>query len=86
MGKVLSILVGLILIALGIWGVVAWTADVVLFIKAAVVIMLIIIGLGVLVFGISELRAGAEEPPVVETPPAAEKPAAPESGESSEGG
>ena len=66
MGKWLSILIGLVLIALGVWGVVAWWLDVVLFLKAAVVIMAIIVGLGIFVFGLSELRAGPEEPPVVE--------------------
>ncbi len=68
MGKALSILIGLILIALGVWGVIAWRSDVVAFIKAAVVIMAIIIGLGIFVFGLSELRAGNEEPPIVELP------------------
>ena len=63
MGKALSILFGLILIALGVWGVITWRSDVVGFIKAAVVIMAIIIGLGIFVFGLSELRAGNEEPP-----------------------
>jgi hypothetical protein len=76
MGKVLSILIGLILIALGVWGVWAWSGDVLAFVKAAVVVMAVIIGLGVLVFGISELRGG-EEPPVVESPPPPETPAGP---------
>ena len=89
MGKVLSILIGLILIALGIWGIIAWTGEVLVFVKAAIVIMAIIIGLGIFVFGLSELRAGAEEPPIVEAPPAPERPpeeAKSESPESSEGG
>lgn len=75
MGKVISILIGLILMALGIWGVVEWTGEVVVFLKAAIVLMAIIVGLGIFVFGLSELRAGAEEPPVVEPPPAPERPA-----------
>jgi len=69
MGKVLSILIGLILIALGVWGILAWRYDVLAFIKAAIVIMAVIIGLGVFVFGVSELRAGGEEPAAIETPP-----------------
>jgi|GEM_PF-1621352 len=83
MGKALSILIGLILMALGVWGVIAWGTEVLHFLMAAVVIMAILIGLGVFVFGLSELRAGAEEPPVVETPPA-EQPAEKTSSESGE--
>ncbi len=67
MGKVLSILIGLILLALGIWGVVAWSAQVLVFLQAAVALMAIVVGLGIFVFGVSELRAGGEEPPVLDT-------------------
>lgn len=76
MGKVLSILIGLILLAVGVWLIITWSAQVLVFIQAAVALMLVVIGLGIFVFGISELRAGGEEPPVVE--------AAPPSGESSD--
>ena len=51
MGKFLSILIGLILLALGIWGVLAWRADVLIFLKAAVALMAIAVGLGIFVFG-----------------------------------
>src|SRR5574340_413921 len=64
MGKALSILIGLIFIALGVWGVISWRPEVVQFIKAALVILAIVIGLGIFVFGLSELRSGADEPPV----------------------
>ena len=76
MGKVLSILIGLILMALGVWGIVdeGWRAAVVAFVQGGLVILAILVGLGVFVFGLSELRAGAEEPPVME-PPSADKPA-----------
>jgi vacuolar-type H+-ATPase subunit I/STV1 len=77
MGKVLSILIGLILIAVGIVLIVAgetWRAAVLVFVQGGIVIMLLIVGLGIFVFGLSELRAGAEEPPVVEPLPAPEKP------------
>jgi hypothetical protein len=73
MGKVLSILIGLVLLALGIWGVVAWSADVLIFIKAAIALMAIVVGLGIFVFGVSELRAG-EEPIIEAAPPSAEAP------------
>jgi len=86
MGKVISILMGLILMALGVWGVIAWTGEVVVFLKAAIVLMAIIVGLGIFVFGLSELRAGAEEPPVVEPSPAPEKPTGGTSSETGESG
>ena len=70
MGKFFSILIGLVLLALGIWGIIAWSAKVLVFLQAAIVLMAVIIGLGIFVFGLSELRAGTEEPPVVESPPA----------------
>jgi NADH:ubiquinone oxidoreductase subunit K len=77
MGKVLSILMGLILMALGVWGIIAWRADVVAFIKAAVVIMAVLIGLGIFVFGVSELRAGDEQPTVDAPAPPPEQPTVP---------
>ncbi len=70
MGKILSILIGLVLLALGIWGIIAWSAQVLVFLQAAIVLMAVIIGLGIFVFGLSELRAGPEEPPVLESPAA----------------
>jgi len=80
MGKVLSILIGLILMALGVWGIVdeGWRAAVLVFVQGGLVILALLVGLGVFVFGLSELRAGAEEPPVME-PPSADKPAGEES-------
>jgi hypothetical protein len=73
---VLSILIGLILMALGVWGIVdeGWRGAVVAFVQGGLVILAILVGLGVFVFGLSELRAGAEEPPVME-PPSDDKPA-----------
>ena len=83
MGKVLSILIGLILMALGVWGIVdeGWRGAVIAFVQGGLVILALLVGLGVFVFGLSELRAGAEEPPVME-PPSAEKPAGEESSQS----
>ena len=83
MGKVLSILIGLILIVLGIWAIVAgpsWKQAVVTCIQGGLVIMAIIVGLGIFVFGLSELRSGAEEPPIVEPPPGPEQPSGPTEG------
>ena len=79
MGKVLSIIIGLILMALGVWGIVTWREQVLHFVMAAIVIMAVLIGLGIFVFGVSELRAG-EEQPIVEAPappPPPEQPAPP---------
>jgi multisubunit Na+/H+ antiporter MnhC subunit len=56
---------------------------VVAFVQAAIVLMAIVIGLGIFVFGLSELRSGAEELPIVEGPPAAEEPGETNTGESS---
>ena len=83
MGKVLSILIGLVLMALGVWGVVdeGWRTAVIAFVQGGLVILALLVGLGVFVFGLSELRASAEEPPVME-PPSAEKPAGEESSQS----
>ncbi len=69
MGKFLSILIGLILLALGIWAISVWRAQVLVFLQAAIALMAVVVGLGIFVFGLSELRAGGEEPPVVEAPP-----------------
>jgi len=80
MGKWLSILIGLVLVALGLSGVVAWPLEVLAFLKAAIAIMAIIVGLGIFVFGLSELRSGAEEPPIVEPPPGPEQPSGPTEG------
>jgi hypothetical protein len=76
MGKVLSVIIGLVLMALGIWGVIKWPADVLVFVRAAVVIMAVLIGLGIFVFGVSELRAGDEQP-TVEAPAPQPPPEAP---------
>jgi hypothetical protein len=82
MGKVLSILIGLILLALGVWGIIAWTPQVVIFLQACIALTAVVVGLGIFVFGLSELRAGDEEPPVVEAAPTGGPPAEPSSDDS----
>lgn len=77
MGKFLSILIGLILLALGVWAISAWSAQVLVFVQAAIALMAVVIGLGILVFGLSELRTGGEEPPVIAAP--SDEPAPPPS-------
>jgi hypothetical protein len=79
MGKVLSFLIGIILLLAGI--VMTWLRfDLVKrFAYGGIAILFLLVGLGVLFFAISEMRAGPEEPPVIEAP---SPPAAPGSGES----
>ena len=86
MGKFLSILIGLILLALGIWAISAWSAQVLVFLQAAIAIMAVVIGLGILVFGLSELRAGGEEPPVLEPAASPDDSAHPPSSSESQSG
>lgn len=74
MGKALAILVGIILAALGVWGIVTWWSaewmvGVKGFVLSAIVILAVFVGLALLLFGISELRSGVEEAPIAETPP-----------------
>ncbi len=71
MGKVVSILIGLGLIALGVWGcaIPYWREAVVDFLKGGLVITALLVGLGILVFGLSELRAAPQVPP---PPPASQ--------------
>lgn len=56
MSKIISLLLGLAFLALGVWGAFAWWPEVIGFLKAAVVLLAVLVGLGVFVFGLSELR------------------------------
>jgi sulfite exporter TauE/SafE len=69
MGKVVSIVIGLIFLALGVWGIIEWRAQVLVFLQAAVAIMAVIVGLGIFIFGVSELRATAEPPAITPAAP-----------------
>ncbi|UCH33433.1 MAG: hypothetical protein JSV65_12735 [Armatimonadota bacterium] len=85
MGKALIILIGLIFIALGVWGIVAWGAAVLIAIKAMVALGFVVVGLGMLAFGISEIRSAAEERRLAaeaEATPPPVPPAQPESSDS----
>ncbi len=59
MAKAVSVLSGLIVVGLGAWGAVAWWPQVVGFLQALVAIMAVLVGLTVIVFGLSELKAPA---------------------------
>lgn len=56
MSKLVAILIGLALMALGLWGAVAWWPEVLGFLKALVALLAVLTGLGIFVFGLSELR------------------------------
>jgi hypothetical protein len=79
MGKWIAILLGLILIALGIWGIIKWPGDIWNFVKGGLVIAAIIVGLGAIAFGWSELRSAAEERRLAESAAAATPPPPPPS-------
>jgi len=81
MGKWISILLGLVLIVLGIWGIFADLETVWKFVYAGLVILAILVGLGALMFGISEVRSAAEERRVAEPTAPPPPPAAPTGGE-----
>lgn len=81
MGKIISIFIGLICIALGVLGLLndGWRTAFLNFVQGGLVVMAILVGLVILVFGLSELRAGSEEPAVAEPP--AEQPSSEASGQ-----
>ena len=59
MTKAFFILAGLVLVALGAWGAVAWTGAVVMVLEATAVIVAIFVGLVMIAFTVSELRSPA---------------------------
>jgi hypothetical protein len=79
--KVLTIIIGLILIAAGILLVYRWPDEVLYLLKAGVALGLILVGLGAVFFGMSEIRSAAEEArATAEAPP----PPAPSQGDKPE--
>jgi len=82
MGKWLSIIIGLVLAALGLAGVIHWWGEGVKdFIRAGIVLAAFLIGVGAIIFGIGELRTPAEIPPAASqpSPPKGESPPQPPS-------
>jgi hypothetical protein len=59
--RVLTIIIGLVLIAGGILLVYRWPDEVLFLIKGAVALGLIFVGLGAFFFGMSEIRSAGEE-------------------------
>jgi hypothetical protein len=66
--KLISLLLGLALLALGVWGGYVWWPEVLGFLQAVVVVVAVLVGLGVFVFALSELRP--EDQVRAPTPPA----------------
>lgn len=81
--KAVTIIVGLIFLVGGIllW-VFVWPTDVLTVIKGGVVVGLILIGLGALMIGISEIRSAAEEKRMAAELAASTPPQEPASGQS----
>ncbi|HUT75627.1 MAG TPA: hypothetical protein VM221_12435 [Armatimonadota bacterium] len=61
MGKALIILLGIIFLVLGIVLIVTWWDEAKYVIGTAIALTLVLIGLGMLAFGISEIRSAQEE-------------------------
>jgi hypothetical protein len=78
MGKWLSIIIGLILAALGLAGIIRWWEEGVMeLLRSGIVLAAFLIGIGAIIFGLGELRTPTEIPPV-SPPPAEEKPSSSE--------
>lgn len=61
MGKVLGIVIGVVLVILGAWGLITWWSLFVRGLMAAVPILAVIVGVVLLVFFISEIRSSFQE-------------------------
>lgn len=61
MGKVLGIVIGVVLVILGLWGIVTWWSLFVRALMAAVPALLIVVGVVLVVFFVSEIRSSIRE-------------------------
>ncbi len=61
MGKVLGIIIGLVLVGLGIWGIVTWWTLFLRGLMAAVPALFILVGVVLVVFFFSEIRSSMRE-------------------------
>jgi predicted RND superfamily exporter protein len=61
MGKVLGIVIGVVLVVLGAWGIVTWWSLFVRALMAAVPALMIVVGVVLVVFFISEIRSSIRE-------------------------
>lgn len=67
MGKVLGIVIGVVLVILGAWGLVTWWSLFVRGLMAAVPILAVVVGVVLLVFFVSEIRSSFQESAEMET-------------------
>lgn len=68
MGKVLGVVIGVVLVVLGLWGIVTWWGLFLRGLMAAVPPLLIVVGAVLVVFFVSEIRSSIREK--AETEPA----------------
>ena len=68
MGKVLGVVIGVVLVVLGLWGIVTWWSLFVRALMAAVPALMIIVGAVLVVFFVSEIRSSMREKAEMETP------------------
>ncbi len=61
MGKVLGIVVGVVLVVLGLWGLVTWWSLFLRALMAAVPALMIVVGVVLVVFFVSEIRSSIRE-------------------------
>ena len=61
MGKVLGIVIGVVLVILGAWGLITWWSLFVRALMAAVPALMIVVGVVLVVFFISEIRSSIQE-------------------------
>lgn len=61
MGKVLGIVIGVVLVVLGLWGLVTWWSLFVRALMAAVPALMIVVGVVLVVFFVSEIRSSIQE-------------------------
>ena len=71
MGKFLGVVIGVVLVVLGLWGIVTWWGLFVRGLMAAVPPLMIVVGVVLVVFFVSEIRSSAKE--TAEMEPVAEK-------------
>jgi uncharacterized membrane protein len=69
MGKVLGVVVGVVLVVLGVWGIVTWWSLFVRGLMAAVPALMIVVGVVLLVFFFSEIRSSFREKAEIESVP-----------------
>ncbi len=58
MARLVSMLIGLVLLGLGVWAIAGWWEAVLNLLRACVAIAAVLLGIGVLVFGLSETWTG----------------------------